>query len=423
MLEVRRDRRNVIRKLDRQCAFLAGRFSTLLDKLWADRHTVPDPLPPSMLTIHKCVGSVDTFPVTVRRPKNKAWAKAMYNGGKYKRHVVKVQVVAGWNGLPIWISGPHIGVRSDIQLWRMYGPDLPDNERVLGDKAYCSISKPVKVVAPFKGKQIDEEKQDFNVVLRYQHHVDTVSTPSQPCVDTMLTRFSTSWYRAGVEHLFSNFKRFNILGGIYRRQLAVPDGDIRLYNIIRVIGAALALRILLKPLRIHDKLNWVEIERKRVIREAAAHPVVIEDEKESKEEKRERILDRYGHPIEETPEERHAAFMAAPAVAFRHRLIDTLQWGMLSLDSTQRGRSAGGQFVGPGPQPSDVNINTGNSCLSFKASDRIAVWWWDKWWYATVKKVEQARETLTIRWDHDGEVSTGFLPRLCFHKRQLYEYV
>jgi hypothetical protein len=75
-----------------------------------------------------------------------------------------------------------------------------------------------------------------------------------------------------VEHLFSNFKRFNILGGIYRRHLAAPEGDARLYNIIRVIGGALALRILLKPLRIHDKLNWAEIEHKRAARDRALHP-------------------------------------------------------------------------------------------------------------------------------------------------------
>ena len=79
------------------------------------------------------------------------------------------QVVCDFQGRPVFISGPHAGVRSDIRLWREFGPVLPDGENVLGDKAYVAADV-TDVLAPWKkpdGEELPLEKQDFNIIHRY----------------------------------------------------------------------------------------------------------------------------------------------------------------------------------------------------------------------------------------------------------------
>jgi hypothetical protein len=105
--------------------------------------------------------------LAVRRPKHKDWQTALYNG-KYKAHVLKFQVVCDFQGRPLFLSGPHAGVRSDIRLWRQYGPAPTNGENVLGDKAY--VSKDVSsVLAPYKkkdGQDLSLPEHDFNLIHR-----------------------------------------------------------------------------------------------------------------------------------------------------------------------------------------------------------------------------------------------------------------
>lgn len=77
---------------------------------------------------------------------------------------VMPQVVANWAGVPIFVSGPHIGVRHDIMIWRNYGPG-PDCF-VLGDKAYIGADN---VTTPFKrlpGGRLTREQRDWNKVQK-----------------------------------------------------------------------------------------------------------------------------------------------------------------------------------------------------------------------------------------------------------------
>ncbi|MHB1957163.1 MAG: transposase family protein [Sulfobacillus sp.] len=123
----------------------------------------------------------------VRRPKNASWQSALYNG-KYGTHVLKtqvsqkcdliivfnvyvfcfVQVVCDFTGMPIFFSGPHIGVRSDLRLWQQFGPVLSAGEIMLADKAY--VSKDVSnVLAPYKrkkGRRLSRAQRDFNLLHR-----------------------------------------------------------------------------------------------------------------------------------------------------------------------------------------------------------------------------------------------------------------
>lgn len=105
----------------------------------------------------------------------------MYNG-KYGTHVLKAQVsgicyvvahslaqiVCDFTGLPLFFSGPHIGVRSDLRLWQQYGPVLSAGEIVLADKAYVSKDL-TNILAPYKrkkGRRLTQAQRDFNLLHR-----------------------------------------------------------------------------------------------------------------------------------------------------------------------------------------------------------------------------------------------------------------
>jgi hypothetical protein len=78
----------------------------------------------------------------------------------------QVQGVCDNRGNLIWYSGPHIGVTSDIKLFRDHSPPLADGERLLGDKAYVGLRG--RVIAPYKKKPgaagLSERRLDFNMV-------------------------------------------------------------------------------------------------------------------------------------------------------------------------------------------------------------------------------------------------------------------
>lgn len=97
--------------------------------------------------------------------------------------ICQVQGVCDNRGNLIWYSGPHIGVTSDIKLFRDHSPPLADGERLLGDKAYVGLRG--RVIAPYKKKpraaRLSERRLAFNMVH--------------------------GWYRATIEHCFAFVKR------------------------------------------------------------------------------------------------------------------------------------------------------------------------------------------------------------------------
>jgi hypothetical protein len=147
------------RSLGRKVTALAAVLQSVRDSAWDERH---EPVPNVIKELYGegCCGAVDTFPIIVNRPKNATWQAALYSG-KYKHHVVKVQALVS-----LFVSGPHIGVRSDIRLWREYGPDLAAEDLCcLGDKAYVSsdtVLTPTPV--PIGGELTPEQKED-NITL------------------------------------------------------------------------------------------------------------------------------------------------------------------------------------------------------------------------------------------------------------------
>jgi hypothetical protein len=96
---------------------------------------------------------------------------------------LQVQGVCDHRGNIIWYSGPHLGVTSDIRLFRENPPPLEHGERLLGDKAY--VGERSRLIAPYKKKRgqakLAGRKWDFNNVH--------------------------AWYRATIEHCFAYVKR------------------------------------------------------------------------------------------------------------------------------------------------------------------------------------------------------------------------
>lgn len=103
------------------------------------------------------------------------WALWMY--------LFQVQGVCDNRGNIIWYSGPHIGVTSDVELFRTYTPPLAPGERLLGDKAYYGVTD--KVIVPYKkgrgAAKVEGRRWHFNNVH--------------------------AWYRATIEHCFAFVKR------------------------------------------------------------------------------------------------------------------------------------------------------------------------------------------------------------------------
>lgn len=115
---------------------------------WNDRRSMSNRLPHVFGSEVTC--NLDTFPITIRRPKR--FQSAFYNG-KYGRHVVKVccacersvilcqfQIACDHRGRPIWFTGPHVGVRGDARLLREFPIPLDGDERALADRVRCSFA-------------------------------------------------------------------------------------------------------------------------------------------------------------------------------------------------------------------------------------------------------------------------------------------
>ncbi len=79
-------------KVRRRTRFLAHRMQHILQDQWNNRGEGPNPV--AGLFGRGCVGCIDSFPVKIRRPKQATFQTSTYSG-KYKTHVLKIQVLGG----------------------------------------------------------------------------------------------------------------------------------------------------------------------------------------------------------------------------------------------------------------------------------------------------------------------------------------
>lgn len=143
------------------------------------------------------------------------------------------------------------------------------------------------------------------------------------------------WYRAGVEHSFSQCKKFGVLGGKYRGRVS-KDSE-RLTNLINVVMCTVALQVSARPLRFHRAL--LDDGAMDQARDAGA---------------------------EMAHEERAAA----------RDLHDGLPLANPAIDI----RIVGASVAGPGPEPDPDSVDTGYRARDFAIGQRVLVWWWGLWY-------------------------------------------
>src|SRR5687768_7527981 len=102
---------------------------------------------------------------------------------------------------------PHVGVCADIDLWRVYGPELEVGESVLADKAYVGVHD-VQVLLAWvrwsnralqvphkkpKGGALTRPQRDHNRVLR---SVRLICCSSSCCLLQLVQVHSGTHFRA-----------------------------------------------------------------------------------------------------------------------------------------------------------------------------------------------------------------------------------
>jgi hypothetical protein len=142
------------------------------------------------------------------------------------------------SGCPIWFSGAHLGVTSDITLWDDTHPILEPNERILADKAYnrfgiihvidAYIS--INILYVIANKDIAQQFKDPTTLEETAHNV------------------IHGYFRATVEHTIGYIKRFHIIGGRYRGRLS-NGYSVYLDQIMKVIMNITAFQVTMTPRR------------------------------------------------------------------------------------------------------------------------------------------------------------------------------
>ena len=137
---------------------------------------------------------VDTFPIYISRPSSD---QNLFYNGKYKGHVLKVQVFCDHQANIVFYSGPHLGCTHDVQIFYDNHSSITVNEKILADKAYCgNRAKQMGIIAPHKrtiNNGFSAEQSDFNAIHGF--------------------------YRSRMEHAIGYLKRFSILSQRYRGRI------------------------------------------------------------------------------------------------------------------------------------------------------------------------------------------------------------
>jgi len=182
------------RLLEAAAHHLAARFRPRLHDTFTQQSSLANPL--KAVFGDEVVGSVDTAPLRVRKPKDSQFAKTLYSG-KYGCHVLKFQAVCTHADRVAFVSGPHVGSQSDIRIWRSAGPHEEPKEAgnllIMGDKAYVSAPSCIAPIKKKRARELNEYEEAYNVIL--------------------------NWYRSTSEHVFALFKRFAIVSNVFRGHL------------------------------------------------------------------------------------------------------------------------------------------------------------------------------------------------------------
>ena len=71
-----------------------------------------------------------------------------------------------------------------------------------------------------------------------------------------------------------------------------------------------------------------------------------------------------------------------------------------------------GKAVGHGDEPRDNDIDTGSTVNDFQKGDQVLAWWWNRWLAAKVQYISKRTKAITLRWEWDFSVTSGYRPSL-----------
>ena len=370
-------------RLRRWLRYLAVPLSGVINQQWARRKQSENTREISNVFGNSCIGSVDTFPIKIYRPKDRVLQKATYSG-KYKYHCFKIQAIADNGGRPVYLSGPHVEVRADIDIWRLNGPELDANEYVLGDKAYVGAQG---VSVPYKkppGGDITAGQKDFNTIH--------------------------SWCRVTVEHVFGQMKKFNILGTTYRGRVSFLC-----YAVLLVCYVVCMLLLVLFVLIANCNFRSHQIWSKRSVEMLEDAVLVIAGltvlQFQEKPLRSDVLLPEIDDEDNRVPLGDAVDFADYKRMWRLPASHSHLKLGDPDCDITLED----GKVTGPGDPPTaneENSVNTGCSVADFQVGDQVLGWWWRRWWPTKVQYLSKRNQTLTLRWEWDCSVTSGFRPGL-----------
>ena len=199
--EVNTDR--LIDKLAVRAQYLCSKLN-LIQKYWSNRFSDENLIPHIFGTM--VTGILDVAAMARYKSVARAVKKRSYSG-KYKDHVMKLQIVCDLRGRVIWLSGPHPGSDHDGQIWKYQNPieDMHRTESFLADKAY--IGQPA-ITCQFKrsrNKDLSPFKKCWNAIHGY--------------------------YRVTVEHSIGYARVFGFLRQKHRSHIGISPKSITRYQI------------------------------------------------------------------------------------------------------------------------------------------------------------------------------------------------
>jgi hypothetical protein len=191
------------------------------------------------------------------------------------------------------------------------------------------------VIAPFKkpnGAELSQRQLDYNTIH--------------------------AWFRTGIEHCFSQVKKFRVLGDEYRGK--VSQSTLRISNIFNIVMGIVALQTRHRPLRRHLPLLDAAEEADARAEGRAAREA-----------------------LHGAPRDRRFGFDV----------------GDPALDLIVRD----GRTVGRGAEPDPIALHVSSHRIAedFAVGDRVWVWWWGRVWRARVQYISTRHNHLTIRWAHN----------------------
>lgn len=107
---------------------------------------------------------------------------------------MQFQFVTNLAGVPVWWSGPHLGVVNDLDIFKTNRPPLRAGDILLADKGY---------------------QNSDSLPLMFSTRKNSRARRANPTEEEARDEV-IGWYRSTVEHYFAQMKMFRIVFGHFR---------------------------------------------------------------------------------------------------------------------------------------------------------------------------------------------------------------